>query len=90
MLPVNCCCTVISAVPLLNGGTSTVVKVEDLFNKDSRREQSICSVGGFSKSENIAIIGLLMNFHTESDTVMLQYGNRKYLLSKFHHLAIKT
>lgn len=71
MLPAYCCCKITSDVPL-NGGTNTVVKVEDLFNKDSRREQSICSVGGFSKSENIAIIGLLINFHTESATVILQ------------------
>lgn len=71
MLPAYWCCKVISDVPL-NGGTNTVVKVEDLFNKDSRREQSICSVGGLSKSENIAIIGLLINLHTESATVILR------------------
>lgn len=82
MLPAYCCCKVTSAPLLLNGGTNTVVKVEDLFNKDSRREQSICSVGGFSKSENIAMIGLLMNFHTESATVILQW---KMLLK---HLSI--
>jgi len=71
MLPAYCCSRVTFAVPL-NGGTNTVVKVEDLFNKDSRREQSICSVGGFSKSENIAIIGLLINFQTESATLILR------------------
>lgn len=73
LIPAYCCCKVTTvAALLLNGGTNTVVKVEDLFNKDSRREQSICSVGGFSKSENIAIIGLLINFHTESAPVILQ------------------
>jgi len=69
--PAYCCCRV-SSVALANDGTNTVIRVDDLFNRDSSREQSICSVAGFSRSEKIAIIGLLINFHTESATVILQ------------------
>jgi len=69
--PAYCCCR-ISSVALANDGTNTVIRVDDLFNRDSSREQSICSVAGFSRSEKIAIIGLLINFHTESATVILQ------------------
>lgn len=72
LLPVYCWYKSSSAL-LLNGGTNTVIKVEDLFNRDSNREHSICSVAGFFKSEEkIPIIGLLIYFQTESATVILQ------------------
>lgn len=41
------CCEVNIAAPLLNDGTNTV-KIEDLFNKDSKRAFVLC-VGGFFK-----------------------------------------
>lgn len=64
------CCRVSFVVSLLNGGISTGIKVEDLFNKDSKREQSICSVTGFSRSEKIAIIGRLINCRNDSTAIL--------------------
>lgn len=69
-------------MPLLKGGIKTVVRVAELLIIDSNKEQSICLAVAFFKSENIAIIGLLMNFHTESATVTL-------LEKSFSHYYLK-
>lgn len=69
ILPVYCC-RVSFVVSLLNGGINTDIKVEDLFNKDSKREQSICSVTGFPRSEKIAIIGRLINCRNDSAAIL--------------------
>lgn len=70
MLPAYCC-KVSFVVQLLHGGINIGIKVEDLFNKDSKREQSICSVVGFSRfSEKIAIIGRLISCRNDSTAIL--------------------